>query len=103
MAVIWLALAAALNPTGIAMATELVDVARLHCADVLTVDEAAAAALKADLRQFDIGGINSAVSPALNLFYEEFAAAAKADAAGFCTSVPDLAARAGYANIFRNR
>jgi hypothetical protein len=98
---IGLVLAAALDAAGVPMATELLDVARSRCG--LSADAAVAAKLDADLHQFDIGGIASAVGPQLDLFYEEFAADADADLARFCAAAPGMAARAGYPGLFRVR
>ena len=85
------------------MAVELLEAVETHCSRVLAIDAFEAAKLESDFRQFDIGGISSAVSPALNMFFEEFADAARKDAVAFCASAPGLAVRAGYPKIFRDR
>jgi hypothetical protein len=93
-------LAMALDANGVAMATELLVVFEERCRDEYRVNKEAARRLGEDLHQYDIGGLASAVGPALNSFYEEFSTEADLDLARFCASAPDLAARAGYPLLF---
>ena len=87
---------AASRGTLIAMAVGLLDVAEEHCAREVSVDAIEKTRLLKDFRDYDIGGISSAVSVPLNAFYEEFLHQAKKDRRAFCATAPAEAARTGY-------
>lgn len=87
---------AASRDTLIAMAVGLLDVVEEHCVGDVTIDKEIRAKLFKDFREYDIGGISSAVSRPLNQFYEEFLHQARKDRRAFCASAPAEAARTGY-------
>jgi hypothetical protein len=84
--------------TRLAMAVALQDVAADRCPK-LAVDPAEKAALMQQFHQYDVGGINSMVSPPLNTYYAEFLDSSRADLAAFCGSAATLAGRAGYPGL----
>lgn len=84
----------------IAMAVALLEVAKERCL-ALEVDEELRAHLLRHFREYDIGGISSAISGPLNAFYEDFRFQAERDARGFCRQAPQLARSTGYPVIVR--
>lgn len=84
----------------IAMAVALLEVAKERC-PALEVDEDLHEHLIRHFREYDIGGIASAISGPLNTFYEDFQFRARRDARDFCQKAPQLARSTGYPVILR--
>lgn len=93
------ALAGESRTTPVAMTVAVLDVAKSHCRGTLDVDAALEARLIEEFRQYDVGGVQSAISRPLNAFYEEFLETAEIDRKGFCREAPSIASRGGYSGL----
>jgi hypothetical protein len=83
----------------VAMTVAVLDVAKSHCRGRLSVDTAIEAQLVKEFRDYDVGGVQSAMSGPLNAFYEEFLDIATLNLVRFCREAPSIAAKGGYPGL----
>lgn len=94
---------AADRASNIAMAVALLEVAEENCAGGIAVDQELKTHLMRHFHEYDIGGLASAISGPLNIFYEDFSSQAKSDRLEFCRRAPDTIAGTGYPALTRSR
>jgi hypothetical protein len=83
----------------IATAVALLEVVEEYCQRP-AADPVERTRLLSLLQDYDVGGLASPISPTLNAMYTEFLGEARRDRTRFCAAAPDIAARAGFKDLF---